>query len=611
MSNLTKLKLNAGQRLDVEDVDTLVNSIKADAKYFTSRMLSPNPIIVNGFTIASSWVGQSSLQVVVAGGLLLNAGGSTDVAWWSPAIGATPLALGISTTGLQIGRNYLELELGYVEGTPLQRAFWNPSAASGAGLEFNQEVNTVSELFASVKVNQVGFTGSLNRVPLAIVDLSAGLLITGILDRRELFFRLGSANNSLNSYSWASRVEPSVTLTFTTPSLTAFIAGETITFAAGATSTVLVGGTNSVQVIDLSSNSISAGGLVSGGTSGATATLASFSEDFSGADKSITNQDDWQSAVMTEIKAMKGTKHWYEPGNVISLPRLLAYVHAFITPVSAFGNSRVFWSGSALSFTDNRSSGWTTLDPIAAIRVPGDAGELILTRQDSLGGSAPIGIPDGGLLYVELPATGASRNFSEAGPGVTNFRVALRADFVATDTNFVLGYREGVNFIFRGMGELEPNQSAQIGDGVANETLAFIGATSESDSSPDYSTVPSALLPATFTTANNLVEAISVLALNQNRLALRSLEVYTEKVTFATLTAPATAITLPLDSAQGNTAQTFTPGTDTLEVYLNGALLTVGEDYTENGLGTGIITLDTYDIGDVLTFVMRTPQTFL
>lgn len=625
MTVLTKLKMEPSQRFDLEDLEVLLASTRSDEKYATRRMWANAAYVLSGFTIASGFIGQTQVEVSLADAALVNANATGDFSWFTPAVSAAPLVVTGGTGGLQAGRNFLELELYYQDGTPLQRAFWDPSANGGAGSEFTQEVDTVTETFARVVVNQSGFTGSADRIRIAIVDLSGSLTVTGILDRRDLFFRLGTPDDAEASYSWASRSEPPVTLVFSAPSLVAFQAGEAVSFSGGATATVLVGGTNNVQIVDLSGTNFGASNVVTGFSSGATAVLQSFTEASTGADKSIRNLRDMFTALMNEIRLIKGTQFWFQAGGALSLPRLLDYVNAVVTPVSTFGRSRVSWSGSALSFTDDRVSGWTTADPIAAIRIPGKSADLILTREDGQGGSASIGIPDGYVLFVEFPGSG-NRTYSEAGSSPTNYRVAPRASFAASDANFILAYREGPNLIFKGVGELEPGESEEVGDTTSEEILAFIGAANDADSTPPYTAVPSVQLPQTFTTANSLTEAISTSAFNANRIAARLLEAYEEPLLVVSgapansrqVTGPLSSgavLTLPLDSRAGDSAQSYTVGLGSMKVFLNGLCLEEGDDYTEIGTSgtasTTITFLDSLEVGDELSFRIATPQTLL
>src|SRR5690606_33140521 len=150
---------------------------------------------------------------------------------------------------------------------------------------------------------------------------------------------------------------------------------------------------------------------------------------FIGADKDIKTIRDMFTALMNEIRAVKGTRFWYEVGSGGSLATILNFVNALIAPISS--GARFGWNGSALTITDNKVTGQASSDVVAAIRVAGFGSDLFLTREDGTGGSTAIAIPDQGVLFVVLPDSSSdNRTYSESGTGSTNFQVLDRADFV-------------------------------------------------------------------------------------------------------------------------------------------------------------------------------------
>lgn len=564
------------------------------------------------------------MEVALTGATLINGDNTNDFSWWTAPASPDPISVGTGAGALQSGRNYLELQLTEEDGTPLQRAFWDPTANSGDGVEFTQEVNTVTELFVTVVINQTGFhSGDPDLIPLAIVDVDGSFTIQGIQDKRELFFRLGSPDDNSSGYTWGTRVEPTTLLTFDTPSGTAYTAGETITFSSGATATVVTGGTDNLQVISFSSPNFNIGDTVTGGSSGGSAALATYYESFTGADKDIQHYRDMFAALMNEIRLIKGTDFWFEAGGALSLPTVLNYINSWVVPIAT--GARWEWDGSNVKLTDNLTSGQASSDVIAAIRVPGYSSNLNLTRQDGEGGSASIGIPDQSLLYVELPTAGSNRTFSEAGSGTTNFRVIDRGAFVPTDNKFILAYREGSKLIIWGGGELDAGEVEGVGQEVPKALLAFIGAASETDASPPYTETPSANLSNQFNTGDSLVEAISINAANINDIAAALLKPYQEQMEVvsgspaddneiqATVTA-GTTVTIPLDSRDSNVQKQYVVGSGSLMIYLNGQELINGEDYTEIGsagaLSSTVQFAEDLELGDFLDFRILTPQYF-
>jgi hypothetical protein len=472
--------IHPNQRFDLEEWNALLTALKTDSKYWQKNFNSATSYIVSGFTISDSYLGQTNLQVVVAGSLLLNPDNTTDFSWFAGADGASAITVEVGVGGLIVGRNYLELDLTSTSGTPLQRVFWDKTSAS----EFSQEVNTTTVTGASVVVNQTSFnTSNKDRLPLAIVDVEAGGTISGILDRRNLFFRLGSPANPYANFSWASQTEPVTTLNFTIASSPAFTAGETVTFTGGATATVVTGGTTSITVKGFSNTNFALGDTVVGGTSGGSSTLDTFYEEFEGADKDVSSLKEMLDAIMTEIKAIKGTSSWFETGGTSSLPRLQDFVNAML--VNNTGGTlrgQFYWTGGSgsVSITDNTTSGWTSGDNIARIVVPGKAGIFNLKRMDGNGGTSTIALAQGSLLYVTLPSDlSTNRDFSGSGTGTTNYKTATLASFVPSDRDFIICYNQFGVLYFPKIGFIAANQRLNLEDYSAftRKVLAVSGNT--------------------------------------------------------------------------------------------------------------------------------------
>lgn len=632
MGILTRPLLRPQQRWDLEDLEVGLSALRTDAHFFTKNLLASQSYIVKGFTISNAYLGQPTAQVDLTGATLLNGDNTGDVSWWTAPDSPANLIIPAGASGLQAGRNFVEITIIEEEGTPLQRAFWDPSANSGDGAEFTNEVDTVTELNVSILVNQTSFTGNPNNIPLAIIDLDGSSNIRSIQDRRRLLFRLGEPGNISNDFSWASQTDPATTVTFTSASATAFVSGETVTFTSGATGTVVTGGTNNIEVFNFSSINYVPGDTITGSDSAAFATVLSFYESFSGADKDIGTLRDAFAALATEIKRVKGTNYWPEVGSVISLSTLLNYVNTIVTPISA--GARFSWSGTALSITDDVISGQATSDNIAAVRIPGLSSDIYLTRQDGTGGSAPLGISDGSILYVELPDEGNNRVFSEDGTSSTNYRIVAREDFVPNDKNLVLAYRENTKLILKDGGELQTGETRQVGDETTKQQLAFTGAADETDATPPYTTVPDPSLSNQFTTADSLTQAISINAANINDIILGLLKPY-EEVLVVVSSVPAddnevqtngtalngrnivtsgTTITIPLDSRDSNNQKQYVVDSGSLFMFVNGQHWRYGEDYLELGTpGTLSSTIqllrDLYE-PDEVDFRIVVPQFF-
>ena len=323
MAILTRTKLFPQQRLHLEHILSEQSAARTDAQYWTKAFQSSGNLIVKGFAL--SGVGTSTLTISLANAaLLMPADTGSDSSYFVASSSATSET--ITTSDLPSAtRNYIEVELVELDTTPATGTFVDPSANGGAGAEFNQIVNSATDLQINIVTLSGGFSGAVGRIPLGIVDLSAGT-IKLIFDERPLFGRLTS------DYSWGTKVDPVFSATLTGGSGT-YTAGETITFAGAETATVVTGGTTSITFNNLSANTFSTGDTVVGGSSAASRTLNTVQEAFTGVDKNLSTQKDINDALMTEIKAIKGTSFWWQ-----STPNTLSSsgaVESVLTPVGS------------------------------------------------------------------------------------------------------------------------------------------------------------------------------------------------------------------------------------------------------------------------------------
>lgn len=382
-------------RLDLEDMEVLLSGLCADAKFWTGNFWGPTQLIVKGFNV-SGLAGPSPALVAVDGSVLINANNTGNFSWFVGAAGDPALQ-----ATLQPGtRNYLELELATENNTPLTRAFWDPSAQGGLGAEFNQTVDTVTNIKINVVVLQGGFSGSTNRIKLAMVDTDGSNNITQIFDERDMFFRLGTPSDPLADYSWGTQKEPELTLTLTGVTGT-FVAGETVTFNGSETATVQTGGTTTIGVILPSAKTFEPGDTVV--SASANGTLSYATDQFSGVDKSIDNLREMFQAFATEIKAIKGTNFWFETG-VGSISGINNFLSSRVVNNPSATNPRYEWSGTKLKVLDSVANPGDT-DVMGYLRLWNRTNDLSMTRQDdgleiqTLTFSA---IPDSGTFTVDF-----------------------------------------------------------------------------------------------------------------------------------------------------------------------------------------------------------------
>lgn len=484
---LSRVKFYPQERVDLEDIESLLSGARTDAKFWTRQFMSADNYIVKGFSVTG--LGLKAATVNMEDATLIMGGGTSDFSYFIAE--ESPDDIIIPDADLVDGvRNYVEIQLAYEDGTPLTKAFWDPSANGGEGAEFNQQVDKAKDIVATAIVVQGGFTGDPDRVPVAIIDTDVSGNIKVILDERDLFY-------SNEDFSWGSNSEPVHTIVLTGGSGT-YVANETVTFSGGATATVAVGGTTTISIRGLSNNNFANGNTLVGGTSGASRTVNTVAEDFFNADKDIDNFRDSLTAIMTEIKRLKGTSFWYNIQSN-SLNGISAFLNHAIVGLTS--GARYHWDGSALTITDDSGTP-AAADDLARLRFFGKSQVISLSRQDGSGGSAIIPVADGQMIFVKIPSSG-NRDFSGVGSGDTNYQVVSHTAFVVNDENFWIAYREGSKIYVRGYGELMTGESAEISDPVSSEILTFIGAINEADSDPNYISSPAGSLALpNFNTSN-------------------------------------------------------------------------------------------------------------
>ena len=456
MSVLSRPRFYAQQRLDIEDLNSLLSALRSDSKAWNKNFLTSKNLIFKGFAVTGSATKQATIDISDAA--LVISQNTSDFSYYVSPNGATNIVLG-DTLLQDNSRNYLEISIAYVDSTPASKAFLDTNIKQ----EFNQIVNTMTEVEISVEATTVGFSGNPNKIPLAIVDTDINGDIRVIFDRRELFGRLSTPLNYENNFNWGSKVEPAFSSILSSVTGT-FEVGELIDIGSEQ-ATVQTVGAGTITFIAPTGITFGIGSAVEGVVSGATATLDTAIESFTGVDKNITDTESLLKAIMTEIKAIKGTRFWYE-NTAYSLQSLISFSDAVIVQNTDSGNYS--WDGSSLSITDNNVTPNST-DILAKLRRFGSLVDLDFTRQDGTGGSTVIAMADQQVLFTKIPLAG-SRSFSGVGSADTNYQVVNLADFESTSESYWLAYREGTKLYIRGYGELETGESTPISD-IDKETI--------------------------------------------------------------------------------------------------------------------------------------------
>lgn len=306
MAILSRVKINVQQRFDLEDWDAHLSGLRTDEKLKIKSFISSSNKIFRGFEVTG--LNTNSASISLSDAALVIPENTNDFSFYVPSPSETSIAIADADL-TDNSKNYVELFITYEDGTPASRAFWDKDALNGAGQEFNQTVNTMTDLVLNIDVSTGGFSGNPDRIPLAIIETDISGSIKLILDQRQLFGRLADPDDITNNFNWGTQIDPVTQLTLSSVTGT-FTVGETVTIGSE-TAIVVTGGTTSITVNELSSSSISLSDSVTGGTSGASGTLASASQSFTGADKGIKDIESALKAIMTEIKAIKGTTQWF------------------------------------------------------------------------------------------------------------------------------------------------------------------------------------------------------------------------------------------------------------------------------------------------------------
>lgn len=310
---------------------------------------------------------------------------------------------------------------------------------------------------------------------------------------------------------------------------------------------------------------------------------------FTGADKDIKSQKQLNDALMDSIREIKGVNYWFEQAPITLGGSFQNTGLSILT--AATPSARFAWSGSQLSITDDNGSP-SDSDVLAYVRLFNSSSVISLTRQDL---ANAISIANDQVLWVELPDPLTNVSYDAVGVTSLNYRITARGSVPLDDDTYWLAYRDGSRLYVRGLGQLEAGEEHQITDETTIALATFLGFDPETATSVPYTTTPGGSLPATFTTADSLVTAISALAEDVNFLeAFLNNNAYDEVLAVVSgapaddneITGPVpanTVISLPLDSRDGNSSEIYIVGQGFLELMLNGVDLIEGIDWEEVG----------------------------
>jgi len=172
----------ADQRYDLPQHDYMSGYIAADFNVLNKGLLSPLSRILANWKVEND--GGLSARVNNTNASFLFACGNTGkefVNYRAPA--ATLLTITLADNAI----NYVEVKLNSTTCAPDTVAIWDKIAKE----EFTQTIDTVYEEEPTLVSNTVTFTGDIDKLRLAIVTTSGGV-ITNITDARQMLYELES-----------------------------------------------------------------------------------------------------------------------------------------------------------------------------------------------------------------------------------------------------------------------------------------------------------------------------------------------------------------------------------------------------------------------------------
>ena len=285
------------------------------------------------------------------------------------------------------------------QGTPITKAFWDPSANSGSGAEFNQRVDTASDLGIELNVTEgvleqvttAQATEFFANVAICEIEVDSSGIILSIRDTRPLFFEAQDDRPWDRANSYASmRLEstitnvtvdvmipagviPGTTVTTRVQASTGgpFTLDETVSFwpitgvpsepSTSAQVQSLSGVTTDFNKLDLSAVP-SRQRIAIGQTSGTVRIVDEVRSNFFRDDKALGDFRNGLSALATEINNMKGTENWYDDPPA-SAKDLLRFINSTIVGLDP--NARYSWEAAGTA--DGTLS--LALDPLSTVEV--------------------------------------------------------------------------------------------------------------------------------------------------------------------------------------------------------------------------------------------------
>lgn len=181
-----KFRFVADQRYDLPHHESMLAQIDSEFFAFNEFFLTPNNKIVRGWEI----INNGGLQVKVkqtSESLLFNTERAAHETQILRLITDAALTLNLADNAI----NYVEVQIATTTCAPDTVAVWDTTANGGQGEEFTQTVDTITEEAPTLVSNTIAFSGDPDKLPLAIVTTSGGV-ISLITDARDFMFHLAA-----------------------------------------------------------------------------------------------------------------------------------------------------------------------------------------------------------------------------------------------------------------------------------------------------------------------------------------------------------------------------------------------------------------------------------
>lgn len=596
MALLQKTRIISQERIDLKDYRNLEDFVCADFKAIYKYTQASSNFVYSGFEATGT--GTNQLSIAVANSALV-VGGSDGTLY----VGAPSLAAITNNTLTPSATNYVEIEVVQDSGGADSRAIWDQTANAGQGGEFSQIIDTYIFQDARLVINTASFSGGTNKVQICEVDVDGSGIITQIRDARNLFFRLGRANNANYTYAWSSRVEP-VNTQFTgadknikrekdwkdaVMSRIAEIDGVQNWFATSGTSTAGTMRNAGLSVVSSIGNGafwrwdgskLELSDL--NATPAVTDKVSAIRMLDSTANLQLTRQEEGREIqkVTFSLVPTGGSIKFEQDGDISNSIAFNASASDVLTACNAT------FTNQLLSVTGDYANGFKFVflnaGPQVAMTVDSNSlkrggANVIATPsvvRTGFTGSQSFSMSNGDVLWVEIPKPVVSQDYAGIGITSVNYRISARGSVPLNDSTYWLAFREGNNIYIRNLGELAPGETMEISDNVSENIIQAIGLASET-SMPSYESTNFV------TQGGSIVHAISELdgraKEHEDRLDSMMLNVLASNISRATVNAAEIAL------LNGNTQGSLL-GTSLMD--LSGAQIDfqTGNVYKEDGV---------------------------